>query len=203
MKSSKRRDSGAEKSSTKSSRSKRSRPVPKWLTGSSELDAMARRRCLMILSVLSGERPVTEVIAELEISRGTYYLLETRALNAMLSALVPGAEASSSDTEASSPARRIVDLEAKVKRLEQSKRRGEHMLYLTRQVLGHGPVTQSNRGRPKKSAVAIGSKRAGSTPSPRSKTKTSRSRKTTSSDSMSNTSTPSTPSPMPDGEVAR
>lgn len=132
-----------------SKRKKRSRPIPKWLTGTPEIDDMAKRRCLMILSVLSGERPVTEVIEEHRISRGTYYNLETRALTAMLTALLPTASAETSPDEAAavSPMQRIAQLERKIAKLEQDKRRGDRLLYLTRQILGPGTVKQA-RGRP-------------------------------------------------------
>ena len=60
---------------------------------SEEIDRIAQQRCLMVLSVLSGEKPVTDAIAEAGISRGTYYQLETRALSAMLRALGPLASA--------------------------------------------------------------------------------------------------------------
>lgn len=141
-------------------RKRRSRPVPRWLTGSSELDGIAQRRCLMILSVLSGERPVTEVIEELSISRGTYYNLEQRALEAMLSALVPGVSAETSGSSAAVPAKRIAELEEKVSRLERDKRRVERALYLTRQVIGRGAVTLGV-GRPRKSSAEPRSTRAG------------------------------------------
>lgn len=132
-----------------SGRKKRSRPVPKWLTGTAEIDDMAKRRCLMILSVLSGERPVTDVIAEHGISRGTYYNLETRALNAMLSALLPSASAETSENAALSPMQRVAELERKISKLEQDKRRGDRLLYLTKQILGAGSVKQAS-GRPSK-----------------------------------------------------
>src|SRR5262249_1356385 len=69
-------------------RTSRPRPTPSWLVKQSDIDEVARRRCLMILSVLSGERPVTEVVEEAKISRQTYYQLESRAVRAMLSALL-------------------------------------------------------------------------------------------------------------------
>jgi hypothetical protein len=98
----------------------------------------------MVLSVLSGEKPVTDAIKEAGMSRGTYYQLETRALSAMLRALGPGAE----DTEEGSPQRQVSRLEKKVKLLEQAKRRAERLLLMTRRVLG--PVktrsTPSGRG---------------------------------------------------------
>jgi hypothetical protein len=71
-------------------RKHRSRPVPRWLSKPSDLDLVARNRVLLVLSVLSGEKPVTDAIADTGISRGFYYQLEAKALNAMLLALAPG-----------------------------------------------------------------------------------------------------------------
>lgn len=129
-------------------RKRRARPTPRFLKQEeSELDEVARRRCLMILSVLSGERPVTEVVEEAKMSRQTYYQLESRAVRAMLSALLPGGGESTS--QAGSQARRVEELEAKVKRLEQEKRRSDRLLYVTRQVVKPGPMT-TGAGRPPK-----------------------------------------------------
>src|SRR6266700_3890807 len=83
-------------------RKRRPRPIPSRLLEPSDLDEMARRRCLMILSVLSGEVSVSDAIEQTQISRGFYYDLEERALSAMLLALTPGTE-----TQASSPQTRI------------------------------------------------------------------------------------------------
>jgi hypothetical protein len=114
-----------------------------------DLDAIARSRVLMVLSVLSGEKPVTSAIDEAGISRGLYYQLETKALNAMLLALAPGADSEASP-DATGLHQRIKDLEAKVSRAEQAQRRAERMLYVQRKMMGHGPV-KTNRGpRPKK-----------------------------------------------------
>lgn len=140
-------------------RKNRSRSTPKWLLTAESLDAIAKARCLMVLRVLSGEQPVTEAIVEAKISRGTYYQLETRALNAMLSALNP---LSSPDgtPDLTSPARRITELEAKVKRLEQDKRRAERLLFMTRKVIRPVPVT-TGRGpktRKRRSSTTSGSK---------------------------------------------
>src|SRR5262245_17277125 len=147
-----------------------SRPLPKWLTGQSEMDDVARRRCLMILSVLSGERAVSDVIEEQGISRGTYYNFEQRALEAMLSSLVPNVSAETSATQSASPQQRIAALEAKVQRLERDKRRTERLLFLTRRVIGRGKVT-SAAGRPKKKATARSSTKIGPTASPSSTTR--------------------------------
>src|SRR3954465_10584305 len=69
----------------------RARPIPKWLLQKEELDQIAQRRTLMVLSVLSGEKPVTDAIGEAKISRGHYYQLEEKALAAILQAMEPGA----------------------------------------------------------------------------------------------------------------
>jgi hypothetical protein len=135
------------------SRKLRPRPTPKWLLRSEELDKIAQQRCLMVLSVLSGEMPVTDAISQAGISRGTYYQLETRALSAMLRALGP--LATEEGTE-SSPLRQIAALEAKVRELERSRRRTQRLLLMTRRVV---------QGKEKR----IGSTRHGSAPSPGSR----------------------------------
>ena len=134
-------------------RKHRPRPTPKWLENSQELDAIARSRCLMVLSVLSGEKPVTDAIAETKISRGTYYQLEAKALNAMLAALNPIASASESGrADLSAAAARIGQLQAQVERLEQENRRTQRLLLLTRKSI-QSPVTTGRRGRLPKSAL--------------------------------------------------
>lgn len=122
---------------SKKTRKLRSRPKPKWLSTNSNIDPVAQRRCLMILSVLSGERPVTEVIAEAGITRGLYYQLETRALNAILQAMM---SSSDSSPEGTSWSARLKSLEDKLSRAEQGKRRAEKMLNLTRKLLRPGPM---------------------------------------------------------------
>ena len=112
-------------------RRNRARPTPKWLL---TRDEVGKARCLMVLSVLSGEKPVTRAIREAGISRGTYYQLETRALEAMLRALGPKTLAQRSSKT------RILELESKLKRLEQSKRRTERLLHLTRKLVKAAPA---------------------------------------------------------------
>lgn len=152
------------------SRKNRPRPTPKWLKTSSELESKGRERCLMVLSVLSGEKPVTDAIAEAGISRGTYYQLETRALNAMLRALGPDG---ATETSESSPRRQIAQLEERLKAEEQAKRRAQRLLLMTRKVMGPPRRTRSTK--------------RGSGPSPRSK-----GRKKPAKD---RTAPPSTPAP--------
>jgi hypothetical protein len=138
----------------------RTRPTPRWLEETNDLDQIAKRRCLMVLSVLSGEKPVTEAIAEAELTRGRYYQLETRALQAMLRALTPGSD--SNAEEAVGTAAQIRQLEEKVKRLEREKRRVEHLLLLTRKLLKPGPFKMKT-GRPPKtrpSSTTIEAKRS-------------------------------------------
>lgn len=130
-------------SKRKRTRKPRSRPIPKWLE-SDELEEIAQRRCLMILSVLSGEKPVTEAIKEAGITRPLYYLLERRAVEAMLEALLP-----SSPGRKAEPSSQIRGLEEKIQQLEKEKRRMERLLLLTRKVLKPGPL-KTARGRPRK-----------------------------------------------------
>jgi hypothetical protein len=130
-------------------RKQRARPMPRWLKEQQELDEVARRRCLMVLSVLSGETPVTEAVETAKVSRGTYYQLETKALKAMLAALAPGASEEPS-AAADGAARRIAALEEQVARLTQEKRRNERLLFLTRKLVKPGPM-KGTAGRPPKS----------------------------------------------------
>ena len=151
----------------RSHRKHRARPTPSWLLEQTDLDEIARRRTLMILTVLSGAQPVSDAITEAKISRGAYYQFETRALQAMVSALTPGADTTSSTH---SPGGRIAALEAKVKRLEQDKRRTERLLFLTRQVVKPGTLKTSS-GRPGKPTTRPSSStRAGNGSSRRSRT---------------------------------
>jgi len=129
-------------------RGTRKRPIPQWLKEQNDLDAMAQRRCMMILRVLSGDLSVTDAVAEAKISRQLYYQYETRALRAMLSALMPGS-GDESGSQASTQSERIAALEAKVTQLEKDKRRAERLLFVTRQLLRSGPLT-TGRGRPPK-----------------------------------------------------
>lgn len=170
---------------------RRPRPTPRWLVEKQDLDEVARRRCLLVLSVLSGERPVTDVIEEAQISRGTYYQLEERALNAMLLALLPGTTAPGAPG-ADLAARRIEELEAKVTQLEQEKRRAERLLLLTRKVMKPGTV-KAAQGRKAKSGTRPRSMASGKRPS--------RSSSGTAVPAVS-TSVPSS-TPTPDGEVGR
>lgn len=149
----------------------RTRGTPRWLA-TRELDEMARRRCLLVLSVLSGERAVTDVLEEAQISRGTYYNMEERALRAMLAALAPSTIETPLGT-AESPAKRIEELEAKVTQLEREKRRGERLLLLTRKVVRSGPMKEAagRRPKPRRSSTTVGPKpsrgsKAATTPSP-------------------------------------
>jgi polyhydroxyalkanoate synthesis regulator phasin len=165
------------------------------------MDDMARRRCLMILSVLSGERAVSDVVEEQGISRGTYYNLEQRALEAMLSSLVPTVSAeASSETLAASPQRRIAELEAKVQKLERDKRRNERLLYLTRRIVGSGKVTtavgRAKKKASKSSSMNRGGTAAKSSTAPKSKRSARRriSAEQASPASGGSTSTPSIPS---------
>jgi hypothetical protein len=123
-------------------RKHRARPTPKWLFDKEGLDEIARRRCLLVLEVLSGARPVTDVLAEAQLSRGTYYKLEERALGAMLRALSPAAGADGTDGQALAAAlARTAELEAKLRQTEKEKRRADKLAFLTRKLVKAGPLT--------------------------------------------------------------
>lgn len=134
-----------------STRARRSRPTPRWLDRTPDLDQVAKNRVLLVLSVLSGEKPVTSAIEESGISRGFYYQLETKALNAMLLALAPGADGEASP-DATGLHHRIEQLEAKLAKAEAAQRRAERMLFLARKLTGPGPV-KTHRGRPPKTTT--------------------------------------------------
>lgn len=53
--------------------------TPRWLVKRTDLDAVARNRVMMVLAVLSGEKPVTTAVEEAGISRGFYYQLDQSA----------------------------------------------------------------------------------------------------------------------------
>jgi hypothetical protein len=107
---------------------------------------------MLVLSVLSGETPVTTAIEDAGISRGLYYQLETRALNAMLLALAPGAEADSSP-DATGLHARIKQLEDKLAKAEASQRRAERLLFVQKKLTSSGPV-KTQRGRPAKTTTS-------------------------------------------------
>lgn len=128
-------------------RKPRRHTLPRWLKNGADLDAIAKSRCLMMLSVISGEVPVTTAIAQAKISRATYYKLETRALNAMLAAMNPLAgQAADGGADLSAASHRIAELEGKVRSLERDKRRAERLWLLTRRTL-KAPIVSGRRGR--------------------------------------------------------
>lgn len=155
MKKPKNQHASAKSDAPRRRRKHRARPTPRWLVQGADLDEMGKRRCLLMLSVLSGERPVSDVIEEAQISRQMYYQLEERALRAMLLALTPGA----SEPGAAEPAKRIAELEQKVSQLEADKRRGERLLLLTRKVI-KGPMKLA-MGRPRKNPASASSTSGG------------------------------------------
>jgi hypothetical protein len=130
--------------SKRRTRRHRSRPLPKWIKEKQELDEMARRRCLLILAVLSGEKPVSDAIAEAGLSRNTYYQLEEKALDAMLAALGPTPPGRKPDQGAE-----IAELQEKLARLEAEKRRSDRLLLLTRKVVRTGRLVLPGQGRPR------------------------------------------------------
>ena len=154
----------------KRTRRHRARPLPSQLSAK-DLDAITKRRCLMLLDVLSGRVPVTDAIANGKISRGTYYQLETKAIAAMMAAVSPAA---SDGGDATTKSKQVQELEAKVRKLEMEKRRLEHLLVLATKVVQQSPLT-TGRGRPSKRR----STRSGEIASPNSTSKAKPKRKNT------------------------
>ena len=172
---------------------RRSRPTPRWLAKKTDLDAVARNRVLLVLAVLSGEKPVSTAIEESGISRGFYYQLETKALNAMLLALAPGSDGDASP-DATGLHHRIKELTAKVERAEQAQRRAERLLFMQRKLTSSGPV-KTHRGRPP-------TKTTRSTPTGRRSWRSSTTTKPTPNKKPSNGSPKAPPppsTPTPDG----
>ena len=161
----KRATNGQTPTKTDRRRKPRRRGVPRWLTGRKDLDQVAQRRALLILSVLSGHMPVTTAIAEHGISRPLYYQLETKALVGMMRALIPG-QAASSNPDDATPMQQIALLEEKVARLEQENRRLERLLLLTKKIVPTGPVAMPERRGRKPGRRSTS---AGPAPSPSSK----------------------------------
>lgn len=124
----------------------RSRPVPRWLVKATDLDAYARKRVMLVLSVLSGETPVTDAVEAAGITRAAYYKLETQAIRAMLVALNPlGSSRGRRKGALAEASTRLKAMEAKVQGLTQEKRRLERLLRMTRKSL-HLPTFRKPRG---------------------------------------------------------
>ncbi len=135
------------------------RPPPRWLVQKKELDDIARRRCLLVLSVLSGETSVNDAVTQADVSRQTYFDMETRALEAMLAALTPA----SMESEAAGRTR-LEELEQTVAQLERENRRAERLLLLTRRVVKPGTL-KASPGRPPRKGSRPRSTTRGSKPS--------------------------------------
>ena len=116
---------------------------------------LARSRLMLVLSVLSGEKTVSEASRSAGISRESYYEMQRRALEAMLAALNPLAPAKGGLwVELSAAADRIYELQMQLKRLEQAKRRSQRLLVLTRKSI-EGPLRKARRGRRPKDAFLV------------------------------------------------
>lgn len=141
---------------TTSKRRHRPRPTPRWLKAQAMdgPEAVAQRRCLLVLAVLSGEQPVTDAIEATGVSRQLYYQLEERALKAMLRALLPSAEGR--EEVETSLAGQVQTLQARVQQLEQEKRRAERLLLLTRKLVRPGPVKVGKGGRRPRASAGAG-----------------------------------------------
>ena len=129
--------------------------LPLWLMQPNEQQAIARSRCLMILSVLAGQKSVKEAIEEQKVSRVFYYQLEDRALEGMLKALSPRVERLTSEHVELMEARsKIRTLSRQVKGLTQRRRSAERLLRLLLKS-NQARVTTRRRGRPRKGSTLM------------------------------------------------
>jgi hypothetical protein len=124
--------------------------LPLWLMQPMQEQRIAQTRCLMVLSVLSGQKSIQEAITEARVSRVLYYQLEDRALNGMMSALGPRVpEAPSAHQELVRARAQVRHLTARVKSLMQRRRAAERLLRLIMKS-NRTPVKTERRGRPRK-----------------------------------------------------
>lgn len=142
---------------------------------------IAKRRCVMILNVLSGRLPVSDAIEAAGISRAAYYQQEAKALQGMLEALEPTPRGKPPSSDAT---KEMTALRKKVESLQEQNRRLEKLVSLTSKILDTGSVKASGgRKRKKRTAKETTSKR--SSPS---------SSKTRASSGTSSTNRPASPS---------
>jgi hypothetical protein len=124
--------------------------LPLWLMQPMEEQRIAQARCLMVLSVLSGQKSIQEAISEAKVSRVLYYQLEDRALNGMMVALGPRVrEAPNEQRELRRARAQVRHLAARVKSLVQRRRAAERLLRLMMKS-NRTPVKTERRGRPRK-----------------------------------------------------
>jgi len=123
---------------------------PRWLSSPAGQQQMARARCLMILSVLAGQKTVSEAIADSKITRALYYQLEMKALHGMMTALDPLSNTPMNEREELTLMRaRLKALGLQVKQLTQRKRSAERLLQLVLKS-NRTPLKSPHRGRPPK-----------------------------------------------------
>jgi hypothetical protein len=121
--------------------------LPKWLLNPSEAQAIAHGRCLMVLSVLSGQRTVSQAIEEQKICRTLYYQLEGRALKGMVRALNPArSESTNERRELRRAQARLRQLNARLTLMTQRKRSVERLLALVMKA-NRVSISTARRGR--------------------------------------------------------
>jgi hypothetical protein len=137
--------------------------LPLWLMQPMEEQRIAQARCLMVLSVLSGQKSIQEAISEAKVSRVLYYQLEDRALNGMMMALGPRVREAPNEQQELARARvQVRHLTARVKWLVQRRRAAERLLRLMMKS-NRTPVKIERRGRPRK-ALSTATMRGGDLP---------------------------------------
>ncbi len=113
--------------SKKKQKARRQPSGPKTLEGSRE----AKQRAAMILEVLSGVRGPTEACEVLDLSLPRYYILETRALQALILALEPRPRGRRRTTE-----KVIAELEAEKAQLQRELLRSQALIRSAHRAIG-------------------------------------------------------------------
>ena len=128
-----------------------------------QLRRHAHGRCLLVRSVLSGQKSGSEAIAEQKIARALYYQLEDRALKGMVQALSPAKSAWASERRELCRAQaRIREQSGRLALLTQRKRSLERLLAMVMKT-SRVSLDTRRRGRPPK-ALSRGMMRGADSP---------------------------------------
>jgi hypothetical protein len=147
------------KSPSRTARAKRS---PGGSSLGRQASADARRRAAAVLEVLGGERTPAQAAGALGVSVPRYYLIEQRALAALVAACEPAMRG-----RRATPQRQIAALERQIERLSRDSARYQSLARLAQRTLGLAPPTAEPRGRGREAKSAGGKKRRARRPTVR------------------------------------
>jgi hypothetical protein len=120
----------------------------------SSASAQARKTAAVILEVMAGVRTTGDAAQALGVSTARYYMLETRALEAVVEACEPRARG-----PGRSPELQIAKLQQEIRRLENEVRRHQALARLSQRAVGlnapkpQPPTSHSKKGRKRKPKV--------------------------------------------------